>query len=79
MEKPKKLTRVELIAVVRHLQGVLGGIAVANNDRNPNRAAHITQWIEHGEEICREARAGDDPNTGKNTAWGRRRFPVLTP
>lgn len=46
-----KLSRADLMAVISHLQNVIGAAhTVAANDREPNRAAHVSALLGHGQD-----------------------------
>ena len=60
----KKPTRIELLGAITSLQGFVGKAMGANNDRNPNRQAEVSDYLRRAHELCIEARASDPSDDG---------------
>lgn len=68
-----KPTRADLLAALDSLQGLVGmARSAAGNDRNPNRAAQVDDYLKRAHDLCVEARSMDPPEAyGKSRFYGR--------
>ena len=81
-ENPKpdlsKLSRGDLIAVISHLQQVIGAAhGAAMDDRNPNRAAHVSALLTHGHDLCIAVRSTEPPSFGSRSRFTKIAMPRL--
>jgi hypothetical protein len=79
MAKLRRPTRTDLLAVVGHLQEVLGALLAAKGDRNPNRAAEMAQLADYGLNVCIQARSFDPPTAGSRSPWAKLEIPKVKP
>ncbi len=66
---PKRPSRVDLLLVIGDLQGLVGDLAAAANDRNPNRARDIAELSARAHSLCVEARSFDPPVERHSRFW----------
>lgn len=60
--RPTKPTRADLLRVIEELQHLVGvGMAAAQNDRAPDRAAQIQGALKKAFDLCVAARSMDPP------------------
>ena len=67
-------TRTDLVAAITSLQGLIGLAQAATNDRNPNRAAEVRDYLEQAHALCVEARTHDPPTAGKRSRFANQEF-----
>jgi hypothetical protein len=65
-------TRNDLLAAITSLQGFIGKAMGANTDRNPNRQAEVTDYLERAHELCIEARSDDPSDVGYHGRFANR-------
>lgn len=68
----KKPSRTDLLAAIASLQGLVGKAQSASNDRNPNRAAQVRDYLNRAHDLCLEARADDPPTAGSKSSFANR-------
>lgn len=68
----KRPSRIELLGAITSLQGFIGKAMGANNDRNPNRQAEVTDYLERAHDLCIEARADDPSDDGYRGRFANR-------
>lgn len=73
----RKPTRRDLLVVIGRLQTLMGAVAGAASDKNPNRASQLLRLSEHGADLAIDARSYDPPvdggpwdaRSGEDDAW----------
>jgi len=75
-QQPKNLSRGDLMAVIGHLQDVIGRAqGVAANDLAPNRAAALEALLTHGHSLCIAVRSTEKPSLGSRSPYAKLTMP----
>lgn len=76
MKPPRKPTRRDLLIIVARLEGILGRVAMAAGDRNPERARDIDDLVEAGNQLGIDARSFEPPIRKETGPWSTRAYPT---
>ena len=65
----KRPSRTDLLAAISSLQWLVGKAQSSMNDRNPNRAAEVGEYLKRAHDLCIECRQSDPPTAGKRSRF----------
>lgn len=78
-QQPKALSRADLMAIISHLQSVIGmARASAANDRSPHRAAQVDGLLAYGHNLCVSVRSTEKPSFGSRSPYAKMPLPDTT-
>jgi hypothetical protein len=78
-QQPKVLSRADLMAIISHLQSVIGmANGVSGNDRNPGRAAQTAALLRYGHNLCVSVRSTEKPSFGSRSPYAKMALPDVS-